>query len=336
MTVPLRKRIKRSVRSALLRALIQLVARVPLRVALALATRRRARSGGSLAGRTRRQMLAHLAIAFPEKTAAEREAIGRASLVHLAWLAAEVATLRTWRHRLPEYVSFAPGAEERLRAAPRAGKGLVYVTGHVGNWELMAQRVAARPRPSATIARRPATTRGSPRSSSGVRARGEGRDALARGPGDRARDDPLLQAGQAPRDPHRPGHERAGRLRAVLRPPGVHAAGGRRPRAPLRGPRRRRDWCRRRGPRPGDGHEIDRGRGALRPRTRPTARRRWSGSRPPARPSSRRPSAGTRPSGSGCTSAGRRTRRRGAGPRRPKQSRCRKARAFRRLADAGL
>ncbi len=151
MTVARRKRIKRSVRSALLRALIHLVTRLPFRVALALAGGV-GRLGWALAGGTRRQILANLEIAFPEKTAAERAAIGRASLLHLARLAAEVATLRSWRHRLPEYVSFAPGAEERLREVVARGKGLLFVTGHLGNWELMAQRVAAY-HPSATIAR---------------------------------------------------------------------------------------------------------------------------------------------------------------------------------------
>ncbi|HEY7726675.1 MAG TPA: lysophospholipid acyltransferase family protein, partial [Anaeromyxobacteraceae bacterium] len=92
--------------------------------------------------RTRAQMLAQLATAFPEQPPAAREAIGRASLRHLAWLAAEVATLDTYRERLPAYVTFAPGAEERLRELVARGRGLVYVTGHVGNWELMAQRVA--------------------------------------------------------------------------------------------------------------------------------------------------------------------------------------------------
>jgi len=151
MTVPLHKRIKRSVRSAVVGALIRLLAHVPLRPAVAVATLV-ARVGWFLATRTRRQMLAQLAIAFPEKGEDEREAIGRASFLHLAWLAAEVATLRTYRSRLHEYVGFAPGAAERLAELMARGRGLVYVTGHVGNWELMAQRVGAN-HPCATIAR---------------------------------------------------------------------------------------------------------------------------------------------------------------------------------------
>jgi KDO2-lipid IV(A) lauroyltransferase len=140
MTVPLRKRVKRRVRSVLLVAAVRLVSLVPLRAALAIA-RAVAWLGWRLARTTRRQMLAHLELAFPEKPVAEREAIARASLSHLASLAAEVVTLPHWRDRVGDYVGMAPGAEDLLRAAMARGKGLVYVTGHVGNWELMAQRI---------------------------------------------------------------------------------------------------------------------------------------------------------------------------------------------------
>ena len=140
MAVPLGKRIKRSVRSALVRAIVRLLAHVPLRPALALAGAV-GRMAWFLARDTRRAMLAQLAIAFPEKTAAEREAIARASLVHLASLAAEVVTLPRWRDQLAGYVRLAPGVEELIRSAIARGRGLMYVTGHIGNWELMAQRV---------------------------------------------------------------------------------------------------------------------------------------------------------------------------------------------------
>jgi KDO2-lipid IV(A) lauroyltransferase len=153
MTVPLRKRAKRRVRSVFLVAAVRLVSLVPLRAAVAVA-----RAVGWLSWRvargTRRQMLAQLALAFPEKGAAEREAIAQASLVHLAVLAAEVVTLPRWRERLEAYVGLAPGAEEVVRAAMARGRGLVYVAGHVGNWELMAQRVPRLgPWPAATIAK---------------------------------------------------------------------------------------------------------------------------------------------------------------------------------------
>jgi KDO2-lipid IV(A) lauroyltransferase len=153
VTVPLRKRVKRGVRDVFLVAAIRLFSLVPLRVALALAS-----AVGWLAwrvaGRTRREMLAQLATAFPEKTEAERAAIARASLVHLAWLAAEVVTVPRWRSRLDDYVGLAPGTEEVCRRAMAQGRGLMFVAGHVGNWELMGQRVPRLgPWPAASIAK---------------------------------------------------------------------------------------------------------------------------------------------------------------------------------------
>jgi len=152
VTVPASKRLKRTLRSLLLRGAIRLVALLPLPVALRLGTAV-GRAGWLVARGTRRDMLAQLAIAFPEKAPAEREAIARAAFVHLAWLAAEVVTIRSYAGRLEEYVSFAPGAEEKLHQVMARGRGLVYLTGHVGNWELMARRVAAAGIPCATIAK---------------------------------------------------------------------------------------------------------------------------------------------------------------------------------------
>jgi KDO2-lipid IV(A) lauroyltransferase len=132
--------VKRRVRSVLVVSTVRLLSLVPLRVALAVAAAV-AWLGWNLARSTRRQMLAQLAVAFPEMTPGERVAIARASLSHLAALAAEVVTLPRWRDRLEDYVGLAPGVDELLHAAMARGRGLVYVTGHVGNWELMAQRV---------------------------------------------------------------------------------------------------------------------------------------------------------------------------------------------------
>jgi KDO2-lipid IV(A) lauroyltransferase len=153
MKVPLHKRVKRRVRSVFLVAAVRLLSLLPLRAALAVA----AAVGGLawvVARRTRRTMLAQLALAFPERPEAERRAVARASLRHLAALAAEVVTLPRWRAGLDGYVGLAPGAEEVVRSALARGRGLVFVAGHVGNWELMAQRVPRiGPWPVSTIAK---------------------------------------------------------------------------------------------------------------------------------------------------------------------------------------
>lgn len=111
------------------------------------------RIGWRVARRTRRLVLAHLALAFPDRAPAEREAIGRACLVHLAWLAAEMVTIRSYAAKLEEYVSFVPGAEERLREAMAEGRGLIMVSGHIGHWELLAQRLVRAGIPCAAIAK---------------------------------------------------------------------------------------------------------------------------------------------------------------------------------------
>jgi KDO2-lipid IV(A) lauroyltransferase len=150
MTVRLRKRIKRSVRSAIVRAVIRLLSLLPLGAALAL--------GGAvgwmaylLAGKTRRLALGSLAVAFPERSEAERAAIARGMFVHLGQAAMEVVAIRSYDAELDTYVELANG--EVLREVMARGKGMMFVTGHVGNWELLARRIARAGVPNAVIAK---------------------------------------------------------------------------------------------------------------------------------------------------------------------------------------
>jgi KDO2-lipid IV(A) lauroyltransferase len=151
VTVPLRKRIKRAVRSVVVVALLRLVSLVPLLPALRLGG-----WGGAIAyhlfGRTRRLALAHLAMAFPEKPEAERQAIARRMFVNLGRAAMEITAIRSYDHRLESYVELRdPGL---LREMNARGKGIVFVTGHLGNWELIARRVARAGVPNSAIAKR--------------------------------------------------------------------------------------------------------------------------------------------------------------------------------------
>jgi len=251
--VPRWTRLRRGARSLLLRALIRLFAALPLGAAMAVGTFV-GRMGWLVARKTRRQMLEHLAAAFPEKAPAERQAIARAALVHLAWLAAEMVTIRSYDDRLEEYVSFEPGAEQRVRAALAQGRGIVYATGHVGNWELMARRMARAGVPCATIAK----ASGDPKITGLIeRLRTEGGfETLWRENPATARamircfkqgkllgllidQDTKVQGVFVPF---------FGRLAYTPRAVGDLAV---RFRAPVLV-----GWCRRRGPRPGDGHEI--------------------------------------------------------------------------------
>ncbi len=157
MGVPFRKRVRRAARSILLRAAVSVLGLLPLRPALAVGALA-GRLAWWLAPRERRLALAHLAQALPGRGEAERRAIARASLVHLGRVAMEVVASRALPP-IERYVSFAPGAEERVRSAMARGKGLVLVAGHIGNWELMARRLARVIQPNAVIARRNADAR---------------------------------------------------------------------------------------------------------------------------------------------------------------------------------
>ena len=151
MSVPLHKRIKRGLRSRVIAGLLRLVALIPLGPALRIGA-----AGGALAyhllGKTRRLALEHLAQAFPERTEAERRDIARRMFVHLAMSAMEITSIRHWDARLTEYMTERDPA--LLRAALAKGKGIVYVTGHLGNWELMARLVARVGAPVSAVAKR--------------------------------------------------------------------------------------------------------------------------------------------------------------------------------------
>ncbi len=150
--VPLGKRLRRGIRSALIRAAAAALSLVPLRPALALGA-----VGGRLAwrlsSRSRRLSLAHLAVAFPELPQAERERIGRECFEHLGLSAMEVAAIRAFDARLDAYVSFAGDGERLLEETLSRGRGMVFVTGHLGNWELMARRVARAGIPNVVVAK---------------------------------------------------------------------------------------------------------------------------------------------------------------------------------------
>ena len=150
MPVPLRKRIKRSIRSVLVRTALRLLALLPLAPALALGALV-GRLAFHLAGRTRRLALRSLAQAFPERTEAERWALARQAFVELGRSALELAAIRAYDARLERYVELSPPT--LLQDVIARGKGMVFVTGHLGNWELLARRIARAGIPNAVIAK---------------------------------------------------------------------------------------------------------------------------------------------------------------------------------------
>jgi len=108
--------------------------------------RRLGRGLGRLAFRLgrveRRRALANLALAFPERGEAERLALGRAVFAHLGECVAELVHVRRLAP-LAEHVRLSPQSRAVLDRLFTRGRGVVFVTGHLGNWELMARAMAA-------------------------------------------------------------------------------------------------------------------------------------------------------------------------------------------------
>jgi KDO2-lipid IV(A) lauroyltransferase len=146
------KRLRRAVRAAVIRGFIRTLMLLPLPVATAIGVAL-GRAGWALSPRLRRDMRASLSVAFPEKSAAERDAIARASLEHLGRVGGEVITMRRWAHRLDELVEATPEAVATVERARARGKGIVFVLGHIGNWELTS-RLSRYVQPNAAIAKR--------------------------------------------------------------------------------------------------------------------------------------------------------------------------------------
>jgi len=151
MTTPLRKRVRRNIRSVLIAALLRVIALIPFGPAVRIG----AWAGGlgyRLFGGTRRLALRHLALAFPEKTEEERADIARRMFVHLGMSAMEITSIRSFEDRLERYLEI--DGLELIHAALAKGKGIVFVTGHLGNWELMARMVAKVGAPVSAVAKR--------------------------------------------------------------------------------------------------------------------------------------------------------------------------------------
>jgi KDO2-lipid IV(A) lauroyltransferase len=136
---------------ALVRMLIALVGVLPDSVVRAL---------GTLLGLTfyvvdgphRRTATSNLAAAFPTRPPGERRAIARAAFGHFGRVLFEMLKFSTLSaDEMLARVEF--DGEERARAAYAQGKGVLFVTGHFGFWELHAMVHGARTEPVAVLAR---------------------------------------------------------------------------------------------------------------------------------------------------------------------------------------
>jgi KDO2-lipid IV(A) lauroyltransferase len=94
----------------------------------------------------------NLAAAFPSRSVAERKAITRAAFKHFGRLLFELLRFSTLSPtQMLALVEFE--GEDRARAAYARGKGVLFVTGHFGFWELHAIVHGARIEPITMLAR---------------------------------------------------------------------------------------------------------------------------------------------------------------------------------------
>jgi KDO2-lipid IV(A) lauroyltransferase len=77
----------------------------------------------------------NLRIAFPEWSDAQRKAVARGMLRNLGWMAAEFARFPKYPKENIEQIVVLDGHENFLEGQ-RRGKGVLYLTGHIGAWEL--------------------------------------------------------------------------------------------------------------------------------------------------------------------------------------------------------
>lgn len=106
-----------------------------------------------LSPRSRRLALEHLELAFgDELSPSARERIARACFANAGRIFCEVARIDEIRRRRDEL--FTLSGEAHLRAILDGGTGCIAITGHIGNWELLAAYFAWRGIPVSAVARR--------------------------------------------------------------------------------------------------------------------------------------------------------------------------------------
>lgn len=106
-----------------------------------------------LAAGERRKALESLAKAFPAKSGRERSQLARACFRHLGRSVFELACIAQLDRDVDHWIRWAAEDRAVLDAALARNKGVVFVSGHVGSWELLARRVAMAGYPCQTIAK---------------------------------------------------------------------------------------------------------------------------------------------------------------------------------------
>lgn len=148
----LRKRIKRELTYRVLRVITRLGCLLPRGVALRIGTLL-GLVGFAVMGQPRRLAMKHLRLAYPTSSRGWRTRITLRSFIHLAWNAIDFFHFATRPPAALATILRISGAEN-LAAAVAAGRGVVCITGHVGNWELLGACVVQMGYPLTVLARK--------------------------------------------------------------------------------------------------------------------------------------------------------------------------------------
>lgn len=133
-----RRSLKTTLEFALARSLLFVLGILPRTVAL---------SVGVLIGRAaylapshlRRTGETNLELAFPEKTEAERQQLLRGCFENLGRLLGEFSQLpRATPEKLRKIIEYDPVGLAHLREAEQSSSGVIFLTGHIGSWEMLS------------------------------------------------------------------------------------------------------------------------------------------------------------------------------------------------------
>jgi len=145
------KRLRHALEFGLFRLFTTVVVTLPERAALALGAGL-GRLGGSVLRIRRSDVDRHLEMAFPEMGGAWRRRVARSSYVHLAREA--VSTFRVCARGPEEVVARTTMVGfDAFQAALAEGKGIILLTGHLGNWEIGGAAFSARGLPVDAVAK---------------------------------------------------------------------------------------------------------------------------------------------------------------------------------------
>lgn len=98
---------------------------------------------GSVLGIRRKEVAEHLSFVFPDRSSSWRNRVARASYRHLGREAVTLFRMTRWPlAKVQERVRI--GGFEEIEEEARGERGVVLLTGHLGNWEVAGAALAAR------------------------------------------------------------------------------------------------------------------------------------------------------------------------------------------------